>query len=350
MKQTDRYQILSTTTNLLIKHMDLKSLEHLRGEELSAALVSSYNNAKNDLLSHINKQVEHIGTIEALTQCLVDACYGFGALGMRQDLLHKKLVGANKTGAEAMCDAIEKDVKEDITMWGIGTESNFSSDAFNLSNEAFGNNRFSLSSEDADEKALAFVYLLNYVVDNHIKLNLTSVAMDFQYFSCLRYIIKNNWAEHSLAGYFNEDGDYVLHGADTDFIGIFAEKLRELLAQAGTKRAEHFKSLQIKQYLHQLLIQAYSGCSNVQPLAVYTEIEQLIAVNESSNGITPTVYEDVQYSSRFAVTVRHSAQGVAYELDIEGLTGLADILEALGLISLQEVNVIVSKIKSCTGA
>ncbi len=345
MKRTNRYEILSTTTELLTKHMDLKLLEHLRGVELDAALVTSYNNAKNELLAHIRSQVEHISTIESLTQCFVDACFGFGALGMRQDMIHSRLVGVSKTGQAAMLEALEKDVKEDITLWGLGTESDFGSDAFNLSTEAFDSNCFSLSSEDNDAKTLAFVYLLDYMLSNGIELNLTSVAMNFQFFSCLRYIIKSNWAERPLAGYFDEDDKYILHGADMKFIEIFACKLRVLMSQAGTKRAEHFKSLQIKQYLHELAVQVYCECDVVKPLTVYAEIEHLIAVSESSRGITQDDYKDATYSARFTVTRRYSSQGVSYELNTEGLKSLAYLLEVLGLGGLQEVNVIIDKIR-----
>jgi hypothetical protein len=348
MKHTDRYEILITTTNLLTK-MDIKSLEHLRGEEVETALKSTYCDAKNELLAHIRQQVEHIGTIEALTQCFVDACFGFGSLGMRQDRLQIKLLGESKPGQDALYDAITQDIKQD-NMHDIGWLALDADcghqDALNLSQEAFDSNRFSLSSEDMDEKAMAFVFLLDYMLGNGIELDLTNVAQDYQYFSCLRYIINKKWSERSLAGYFNGDGDYVFDGADTDFVKIFADKLRVLLSQAGTKRAEHFKTLQIKQYLHELLVKAYSSCNEVKPLAVYTEVEQMIAAYEHPKGITQEMYEDVLYSSRFAVAVKHNAQGVAYELDIEGLMGLADLLESLGLISLQEVNVIISKIRS----
>ena len=182
--------------------------------------------------------------------------------------------------------------------------------------------------------------------DYNYNLDLTPVALDYQYFTCLKVTLGNNWAARPLAGNFDDGGDYVMQGADTDFISIFGNKLRELLSQSGTKRAEHFKSLQIKQYVQEQLIQAYSGSNSARPLAAYAEIEKLIVAHESPKGITIEDLKDAMYSSRFAITRRYSSTCVSYELDINGLKTLADILEVLSLSGLQEVNVIVNKIRA----
>lgn len=348
IKETNKHGILKKATEILGK-MDIGIADQRsKGLSIDVSLEMVYKTAETALLSHVRQQVAQIKSITDLTDCLVDACYGLGAVGMRIDLLRRKLLGACKTGQEAMLEAIEKDVKDDIPLWNqcLRSEIDFESQSFNLSNEAFDSSRFCLCSENMDQKALAFICLLDYLQDYSIDLDLTGVAMDYQYSSCLKVIINKNWIDRSLAGYFDENAQYIMHGADHDFITIFAGKLRELLSQSGTKRAEHFKALQIKQYLHELIVPAYAGCSSASPLVVYEEIEKLIAAYEHPKGITQDIYEDAVYSNRFAVNVKHNVQGVSYELNREGLKGLADLLEILKMDGLQEVNVIIGKIKN----
>lgn len=350
MKNADRYFILKKTTELL-GNMTLDTADQRsKGLSLDVSLEMTYEIAKQELLIHIKKQVSQIKTIEELTQSLLDSCYGFGALGMHQDLLRIKLVGADKTGQEALLDAIRKDTNEDNSGNWLACprfEPDFEPrEASNLVQEAFDNNCHSLCPDDTDDKALAFLYLLDRLKDWKCNLDLTPAAQDYQYFTCLKVVLGSNWVTRPLAGYFNDSGDYVMQGVDTEFISIFANKLRELLAQAGSKRAEHFKAMQIKQYLQEQIIQAFAGNNSSRPLLVYAEIERLIAASESPNGIGQQDYEDAINSNRFAVCRRYSVQGITYELNTEGFKTLAELLEILDLSGLQEVNVIINKIRA----
>jgi hypothetical protein len=349
MKNTDRFTIFKKSTELLDK-MDLGMADQRsKGISLEVSLETMYVKTKQELISHIKKQVAQIESITELTDCLTDSCYSFAGLGMRQDLLRIKLTGASKNGQEAMCDAIIKDTKPETSI-GLDwlacdhSEQSLTQEARNLCQEAFDNNCFSLYPENTNDKALAFIYFIDRLRGYNCNLDLTPVALDFQYFSCLKVILGKNWATRPLVGYFDDGGDYVMQGTDSDFIGIYANKLRELLSQAGVKRCEHFQSLQIKRYVEEQIIQAYAGNNSTRPLLVYAEIERLIAARDK--GITAEDYEDATYSNGFAITKRYDTSGMTYEINTEGLQALADLLESLELNELQEINVIIDKIKT----
>ena len=349
MKQIDRYGILKKSTELLGK-MDIGIADQRsKGITLEVSLDMVYKTAEKSLLAHTKQAVAQIKMIAELTDAFVDSCFGFGAVGMRIDLLRRKLLGASNSGQVSFCEVIEKDTQIKQATWGDGFPFSDNEpeylNAYNLSNEAFESYHCYILS-DADKGALAFVYLLYYMKEYSCNLNLEVAAIDLQYNSCFKVISNKNWAKRSLAGYFGEDGTYSSVGVNLEFIGIFGQAFRNLL----DKSKDYFEALQIKQYLHEQLIKVYADSNGATPIEVYVEIEKLMTAYKHPKGITQSDYEDELYSGTFAVTKRYNASGLTYELNIEGLLALAEILEALGLGGLQEVNVYIGKTKSYTCA
>lgn len=345
MNRTEGYGILKKSTELLGK-MDI-GIADQRSKRLSLQML--YKTAESELLTYIKKQVAQVTSLKSLTDAFVDACFGLGALGMRQDLIHRKLVEASKSGQEALQEAIEKDTQTKQPTWGDGLPFSEGEpdylNAYNLSNEAYESYPYLISS-DANKKALSFVFLLYYVQEYSCDFDLTVAAMDLQYNSCFKVISNKYWAERCLAGYFSDEGTYNNEGANHEFLSIFGQAFRNLL----DKSKDYFEALQIKQFLHEQIIKVYADSNGATPLEVYVEIEKLMTTNKRPKGITQADYEAALYSSTFAVTKRYEASGLTYELNIEGLKVLAELLEALELGGLQEVNVYMGKVKRCTCA
>lgn len=348
MKQTDRYGILKKSTELLGK-MDLGIADQRsKGLSLDVSLEMVYKTTETALLAHVRQQVAQIKSIAELTDCFVDTCYGFGALGMRQDLMRRKLLGASKSGQEALCEAIEKDTQSK-PVWECGLPFSEGEleylNAYNLSNEAYTSYAYIIPN-DSDKRALTFIYLLHYMQEHSVDLDLTVAAVDLQYASCLKVITNKNWANRSLAGYFGEDGTYNNADAEPELLSIFGEALKELI----DKSKDYFEALQIKQYLHKLLIKVYAGSNGASPLELYVEIEKLMTASKTTKGITAEDVEDAIYSSTFAVTKKYEVSGLTYELNTKALQSLAELSESLGLGGLQEINAYIGKIKSYTCA
>lgn len=349
MKQMDRFKILGTATELMAKHMQVSVIKHLKGVDIEPALTKAYKTAETALLAYIRQQVAPIKTVSALVDSFKDSCFGLGALGMRQDLMRKKLLGSPKNGQQAFADAIDKGTKSEPIpcIAGFAGESILDDEIDNLSahylsSDAFSDNFFAHINHDTNSKALAFMLLLDY---GYAGIDLSAVVADIKYSSCLKAITDKSWAERSLAGYHTEDDDvYVSDVINPEFIGIFASKLKVLLAQNSTSEsAEYFQALQIKQYLHKQVITAFAGFADVSPIEVYGDINRLIVAPE---GITQVAFNDVHYSTRFAVTRRYGSCGVRFEINLEALQSLVDTLKALGLGDLPEVAVFIGKVRA----
>lgn len=345
MKQTeDKFYILKNSIELLEKHMALDTVDQRsKGISPDVSLELRYNDAFTALMLLIKKQISQIRTIPDLQYAFRDSVYGVAALGLRQDLLHNTLLGETKSGQTALCDAIKKDIDTDSQpIWGMGLGccDNSSHMAMDLSIEAFA---ASTIIDSGDRKALALMILLDYTINNGYKgLDIVKAIGDLEYSSCLKHIIADDWSKRSLVGYY-ESYTYVIDGANKEFIGLFATKLKELLAKEQSAQV-----LQIKQYLHEQVIVAWSGDNFVKPLDVYMEIEELIAASKTSANITGEIADSFLGVKDFAVHTRFGESGVSYEVNAEGLTAFVELLEALGLGDLQEVSMTIGKIRDAT--
>lgn len=346
MQNADKYGILKKATDLLVSKMDLgTATKWAKGTCSEVALELTYKDVELELMGYIRGQVNQIKSIEALTDAFVASCYALGAVGMRIDLLYKKFIGAPKNAREALQEAITKGTQDDTPMWGDGGLHGFGcgSEKFqveNLCDEAFSTYPWRIKSDD-DARALAFVYLLYYTKDCNCDYDLDDAALDLQYNSCFKAITGKEWKNRSLAGYFDE-GTYYSASVNHEFIGIFGEKIKELFE----KNKEYFETLQIKQYLHKALIKIFSGSNSAVPIEVYVEIEKLMTASKTATGISATDYDELDCCAGFAVNKHYEVSGLTFELNTKALQSLAELLEALGLGSLQEVNAYIGKVKS----
>lgn len=343
MIKKDNLKILETATELMTKHLQVSAIEQVKGVDLEQSLTKAYKSVETALLTHIRQQVAQIKTILALSDSFVDSCYAFGALGLRNDLIRTKLLGETKSGKVAFCEAIEKDTRDFLTFIACESEGFDNQNAYNLAYDAYEINFLAHLNHTTNTKALAVTVLLDY---GYTGINIGTVMQDLKFSSCLKAILDKNWAERSLAGYFDEDDVYVPNIVKPEFISIFAGKLKGLLAQSTPESADYFQKLQIKQYLHQQVISGFTMFCDVNPVEVYHEIDRLIAASKTNNGITQVVVEDGNFNLEFAVTKKYSSHGISYEINLEALQALSSLLEVLGLGDLPEVALIIGKIRA----
>jgi hypothetical protein len=338
MKQTDNYKILATTTELLNKHMDLKAIE--KSKDVPTALKAAYQTAEHELLAYIKQVVAPIKTIPDLTATFSAACYGIGALGMRQDLIHKKLLGNPKSGECALLEAIDKDLIDnqlpDVSMPDY-VEMGFCNNAFTLCTDAFSD-YLQLINKNDNVYALCSMYLLHYTVEHDVDLDLAIVMQNTDAtMSCLRTITGSEWANRALTGYFDENGQWI-RSINTEFVGTFGRALREIF----NRDKNYFDVMQAKQMLHKQIVSVYAVINS--PLELYGTVDRLIDANKTPQGLTQEIIDECNIA--FAVTRRYDNSGVSYKLNTEGLQSLAYTLTALELDGLQEVNVIIDRIKA----
>lgn len=340
MSRNADFMILNTSTELIGKHMNLTSFEQHKGADLEPSLIKAYKTAETALMVHIKQEVQQIKDIDILTQFFRESCYAIGALSLRYNLVKKKLIGKPSTGAEELKKAIEEGIEEDDDYYcfpHFGTRCG-NSKGFGLSNEAFEHGVFGAC--ETDKRALVTMVLLDFVLSTgYTGLKVATVVADLE-FSCAKMLFDDATKDMSVIGYY-EGYDFVFDHANKEFIGLFAGTLKKLMAQT-----ESAQVLEMKQYMQDQVILAWTGSSITKPMEVYTEIEKLISTNKTSKEVAPDVVNDLIHSRDFAVYKRFSSAGVRYELNAEGLKAFADLLEVLGLSDLQEVPIISDKIRA----
>ncbi|MDF2537161.1 MAG: hypothetical protein K0S76_182 [Herbinix sp.] len=334
-RKTNEFKVLATATELISKHMNLKSFEQKGTAESAQALINAYKTAETSLIATIQQEIQQIKTIDSLTRFFRESCYSLSAVSLRYDLLQKMLIGKSRTGAEALREAIEDGVEEDkFPEWGVCCGD---SKGLSLSNEAF--DLGAVGACETDKRSLVTMILLDYVVNmGYTGLKVASVMADLA-FSCCRMLIDGATKDRSVIGYY-EEYEYIIEGANKTFIELFATKLNELLAHK-----ESIKALEMKQYLQDQVIMAWTGSSITKPMEVYTEIERFIATNKTTKEVSTEVVSDLSHSRDFSVSRRYGSNGVTYELNREGLKCFVELLNALGLSELQEVAMISNKIR-----
>lgn len=338
-RKADGFKFLSISTDLINKHMAYKDMEQIKGDKESSIL-KAYKMAESSLLSHIRQEVQQFTDIDSLTLCYRDACYGLGALRLRYDLLKDKLVKGKGTGSEALKEAIDDGVVTDdkFPEWGC-LGNNHKSD--NLIQEAFDTPL--ITPYETDKKALATMILLDFISGNNYKgLKFVSVLTDIEY-GCTKYLLEGATKDSNVIGYY--DGyEFNIDIANKEFIRIFSDALKKLLSQS-----ESVQVLEMLQYLQEQVIIAWTRHGIVRPFEVYNEVEKLLDAYKTPHGITYEIENELVYSGRFAVHTRYSETGVHYELNTNGLKAFVYLLHALGLSTLQEVSMLIDKIKAvCT--
>lgn len=333
MQNRDKYEILTKATELIYNHMSWDKTK----QDADNTIAVSYKVAENDLLGHIESQVESINTIADLVECFYYSCCGIQALGLRSDLLEKKLIGTYKDGAQILIDAVYKyTLNENSDPWELAHPMTSEIDiGVNTFKEPF-------SLEVPHKRALAAMVLLDYAMNgNYEGLDIGNTIFDLSYGSCIAPLLKDNWTKRSIVGYYIHGHDFIFKDANKKFISLFAKTLKELLS-----KEQSILALQIKQYLHNIVVVAWSDYGYVDALTVYVEVENLIIESKSSLGITGQFVESLQYCKGFALKKHYDTDTVSYEIDHRGLKSLIDMLKALGLEDLQEAIHFIDMVKA----
>lgn len=328
MKARDDYKIFTKVTELINEHLDYTKIQQMT-PDVEVAIIKAYKSCENELLIYVDKQIRGIDTITDLVNCFRSTCYGFHALGSRSDLLESKLLGTRKEEIEILEGTIRKGIFNDF---GKSWETEDPLDNIPTIGEITFDRLF--DPNEYDRKALASMLLLDYVIDdNYTGLNIGGVIYDLQYGSCISPLLDKDWIKRPLIGYFTEDYNYVFEGINKKFTSIFVKVLRNLL-----NRDTSLETIQIKKYLHNILLTAWGRSNYSDALTVYLEIEALIAESRTRQGLTLPFIGTLNSCKNFAVKRHYDTDTIVYKINYESLQALSDMLKSLGLDGLQEAS------------
>ena len=337
MNNKNNYQIMSKVVELIEEHLDIEAIQQSeQGTEL--AISKSYKIAENQLLSHLEKEVRGIDSITDLINCFYDSCRGFALLGMRANLIEESLIGPRKRESTILKDAVNKDLYSNqwnyLSLGDPLTEINeFTAD---------NNYRNQYIPSISDKRSLAAMILLDYVLKgNYEGLNIGSALYDLTYSSCISPLFKDYWGKRSIVGFYDDEHNFNLKNINKGFIALFSNTLNSLL-----NRENSLLALQIKQYLHDFVVTAWSDYNPIDALGVYIEVETLITKVKAKETITLEFVEQLQYRKGFTLIKHYDTNIVEYKLDLQGLQSLATMLDKLGLSELQEVSHYINLVKS----
>lgn len=324
--------ITMTAAELINKHLDYDKLKSTH--EIGESLINAYGKAEQDLMAYVGKQAKSAGTIAELVNCFYYTCYSFDALGKRADLLEEKLIGPQKTPAIALDRAVHKDIDRYSNEW-IGFES------LPLTKVGDGLLHDWYQPDITDWRALAAMPLLDYLMKgNYESLKLGEMLSDLTYGTCLSPLLKSSWCKRSLVGYYDTGFVYRLDIPNKAFISLFSSVLQKILDRDTTMDA-----LQIREYMHQMLLKGWSDNHIHDPITLYADIEKIIDKHNSRDIITSDFVDSLATYEIFALRKSYDKNFVGYAVDYKGLKALASMLKDLGLDNLQGASHFISMIE-----
>lgn len=338
MNNKNNYQIMSKVVELIEEHLDIEAIQQSeQGAELTISM--AYKATETELLSYLEKEARGIDTITDLINFFYHSCRGFALLGMRADLIVERLVGPRKKESTILKDAINKDLYNN-SQWnyfGLG-------DPLAEINEltADDNYRSQFIPSVTDKRSLVAMILLDHVLKgNYEGLNIGGALYDLSYNSCIAPLLQGYWVNRSIVGFYNEEHNFILKNINKGFITLFSSALNNLL-----NRESSLLALQIKQYLHDFVVTAWSDYSCIDAIGVYIEVEALIMKVKSKETITSDFVEQLQYCKGFTLIKHYDTNIVEYKLNLQGLQSLVAMLDELGLSELQEASHYIALVKS----
>lgn len=325
--------ITINAAELIEKYLDYETIQ--KNDNIVDTITKSYQIAEQDLMTYVGKQAKKAENISELVNCFYYACHGFGALGSRADRLESKLIGQQKAPAVSLDNAVRKDVDLDI-----------------FGNDLYGFDRLDLPGvriindwqkpDEVDWQALAVIPILDYLLQgNYDALRIGDMLSGLTQNSCLTPLLDHFWNKRSLVGYFDIGYLYKLDISNKTFVKIFSDALTRLLDDS-------IDSLQIREHMHHILLKGWSDNYLFSPLNLYSDLEKLIDRYRANGSIETDLIGSMMTYDIFAIKKAYTPGFAGYELDIQGLNALADMLRDLGLENLQGASQYINMIESLT--
>jgi hypothetical protein len=321
-----------------------------------------YKKAEREFVGYIEGAAKPIKNAYDIVHLFRDACFGLNMLGLRFDSVYEKTQGKPKASDMVL---LSNSVRKDVT-FGFSRIENDSDDLiddiFNaLPGEIIDGPLDKIDSLvitamqgaknfEYDSKTLLAVYLLQHLQKTNAKMDLGCLTCAFNLTSCANDIVRGNWKQRSVIGYFdadksNEFGGEFINALNLDFVRIFTGKLDVLFL---TGAPDDYATISLKNTLYDLATVAYFNYSN-DALHAFQAVSDVIDMYSRNKTIAAEHIDGCDYRAniyRAIVLPRYDIEsGETYELNIAGLQQFVALIDALNLSDMPGFTEIAARIR-----
>jgi|GEM_PF-4129225 len=335
-------------------------------------LASKYKVAEKLHIDFIRAQANSVRMAEDLLDLFSGSIYSFAILGLRADLIKKKITSNNPapTDKSKLDQAVRKGVN--------GSAPTFNCEIASELDSILGNNfSFDFGCEDAITRLInsAFCRRHDFVADAHVMMTsylyyylgqtgngLSKDLALFQTDSIADLVTTSTWADRPLIGYYRGGADAQLFGdfksvINVDFFSIFAQKIDMLFNTVNIGDKDYFIVEAFKSALSNSVHRAYFGAySEIDRLRVYNSTADAIDIaNKATASGKPLTYEMLNTTAYFTflddsalLRKMDVSGGMTYELNKPGLLSFVNLIESLGLDGQSGFEAIADRIHGLT--